>query len=203
MRITSKGTERVTLANSSLLFDEMNRDSAGLVSVTIDPADPGTVALDADGRLFHCVIIFPRPPSADVPGYRQFGIYAADGFSPDINRAAQPVEVECDGGAYYLPSTAQLQFVGGKAGDEYDVSVTVDYPRRMPDGRFEAWLTGHKPAAVREPPVFGKYHSLVRLLAGGAEAGGAALSPLVEIPRGWPVVLGTANEAFYQVGVRL
>lgn len=196
MRIVSKGSEPI---NIPLLFDRMERWSTGLVNVTITPVDDHP-KYDRDGHLLHCVLSFPRPPRAADVGYRQLAPYAPDGT--DINAEKQPVQVECDAGTYYLSSGAGLFLVGGNAGDEYDVTVSVDYPRTMFDRLTEAWLTTFKATTPRALPVFGKYHTATRVLAGAATLNGVALAPMVEVPRGQYVLVATCGDCTYQTGVR-
>lgn len=196
MRLASKGQELIGIP---LLFDRMERWSAGLVNVTITPVnDPPRY--DSDGRLLHCILSFPRPPRAVDVGYRQLAPYAADGTA--INAEKNPVQIECDGGCYYLSSGASLSLVGGNAGDEYDVTVTVDYPRLMLDRLTEAWLTTFQAATPRGRPLFGKYHTATRVLAGAATLNGVAMAPMVEVPRGQYVLVANGGDCTYQTGTR-
>lgn len=194
MRVVSQG-DRVI--GTTLVFDKVRRESTGVVVVTIDPV--GDPTRDANGRLLHCLLRFARPEEAVTVGFRQVAEYAADGPSGTI----KPVDIECDAGTYYLPSSVALFLTGGTEGDAYDVTITSHYPRCMPSKYLEVWLTSLATSSEAGiAPIYAKHQNVCRVLAGSAQLAGLSLGTMIPVSRGQPVRVGVGANCVYQTGVR-
>jgi hypothetical protein len=101
---------------------------AAWVQVVIrSPAEAGPTP-DAFGHVLHCLWRFARP-SADFGKRRTIlGNSAPRGLTGN-----EPIEVQSDDGTFWIGTEASLRFMGGVAGEVYDVSVTYVCPRDEQD----------------------------------------------------------------------
>lgn len=85
---------------------------------------------DAAGRFLHCLFEFSHPR---VTCCKRRSIVANWAPTDPKVKAQDPIQVECDPGTYWIGTPASLRFLGGRPGDKYDVSVTVDVTRDVQD----------------------------------------------------------------------
>jgi hypothetical protein len=92
-----------------------------------DGSDPTVARPDAAGRVFHCLWRFAHPAGGSIGQRRE---WTADWTPPPATpggmaavTAADPQFIETDPGCFRVATQANLYFLGGVAGDVYDVQV--------------------------------------------------------------------------------
>lgn len=99
----------------------------GVVNVSITPvsaAAGGPVQPDRFGRFMHCLWHFARPRITRGKRRSVLGQY-----NPPNTKPQDPMMVETDPGSYWIGTPASLFFVGGNAGDKYDVVISYSTPK--------------------------------------------------------------------------
>src|SRR6185437_12555350 len=88
------------------------------LAISIAPRAGTTVTPDAQGCFLHCLFKWSQP--VELRGQRRQIL-----LPPQGQKMQQEVYVETDPGTYWVGSDAELRFLGGTPGDEYEVEITA------------------------------------------------------------------------------